>query len=161
MLLKESENDTSKEKKDNKGDGRSRGRLLFLLALLTVYLVITLAVAVLFEYYTISTSGGEIIFSLSMSWQLILFIVEMITIIIQMTAILKTLKKPEERYYRLSWYAGIAACVSAVTALIGLLVTEGITSPSTVTFLIYALIITVVRTFILPRMIKTHTSITY
>lgn len=64
-------------------------RLIYYVALLTVYFLLTLGLAAIFEYYIVSTSKGEIIFSFAMSWQLILFVLELITIAVQAVTLIK------------------------------------------------------------------------
>ena len=135
---------------------RLKGLLIFMLALLAVYALLTLAMAVMFEYYVVSTSGGSIIFSLSMSWQIMLFASELITIIVQIIFLVRTMKNKKTGNYRVILYAGIAAAAMASAADIMLVVFQGFTVNPAAVFLVYALLITVVRTFLLPTAIKRY-----
>lgn len=135
---------------------RLKGLLIFMLALLAVYALLTLAMAVMFEYYMVSTSGGSIIFSLSMSWQILLFVAELITIIVQIIFLVRTMKNKKTGNYRVILYAGITAAAMASAADIMLVVFQGFTvNPATV-FLVYALLITAVRAVLLPTAIKRY-----
>lgn len=135
---------------------RLKGLLIFMLALLAVYALLTLAMAVMFEYYVVSTSGGSIIFSLSMSWQIMLFASELITIIVQIIFLVRTMKNKKTGNYRVILYAGIAAAAMASAADIMLVVFQGFTVNPAAVFLVYALLITVVRTILLPTAIKRY-----
>lgn len=135
---------------------RSKGLLIFMLALLAVYALLTLAMAVMFEYYTVSTSGGSIIFSLSMSWQIMLFVAELITIIVQIIFLVRTMKNKKAGNYRVILYAGIAAAAMASAADMMLVVFQGFTVNPAVVFLVYALLITAVRAVLLPAVIKRY-----
>ena len=134
----------------------SKGLLIFMLALLAVYALLTLAMAVMFEYYTVSTSGGSIIFSLSMSWQIMLFVAELITIIVQIIFLVRTMKNKKAGNYRVILYAGIAAAAMASAADMMLVVFQGFTVNPAVVFLVYALLITAVRAVLLPAVIKRY-----
>lgn len=135
---------------------RSKGLLIFMLALLAVYALLTLAMAVMFEYYTVSTSGGSIIFSLSMSWQIMLFVAELITIIVQIIFLVRTMKNKKAGNYRVILYAGIAAAAMASATDMMLVVFQGFTVNPAVVFLVYALLITAVRAVLLPAVIKRY-----
>lgn len=135
---------------------RSKGLLIFMLALLAVYALLTLAMAVMFEYYTVSTSGGSIIFSLSMSWQIMLFVAELITIIVQIIFLVRTMKNKKAGNYRVILYAGIAAAAMASAADMMLVVFQGFTVNPAAVFLVYALLITAVRAVLLPTAIKRY-----
>lgn len=135
---------------------RLKGLLIFMLALLAVYALLTLAMAVMFEYYVVSTSGGSIIFSLSMSWQIMLFAAELITIIVQIIFLVRTMKNKKTGNYRVILYAGIAAAAMASAADIMLVVFQGFAVNPAAVFLVYALLITVVRTILLPTAIKRY-----
>lgn len=135
---------------------RLKGLLIFMLALLAVYALLTLAMAVMFEYYVVSTSGGSIIFSLSMSWQIMLFAAELITIIVQIIFLVRTMKNKKTGNYRVILYAGIAAAAMASAADIMLVVFQGFTVNPAAVFLVYALLITAVRAVLLPTAIKRY-----
>ncbi len=135
---------------------RLKGLLIFMLALLAVYALLTLAMAVMFEYYMVSTSGGSIIFSLSMSWQIMLFAAELITIIVQIIFLVRTMKNKKTGNYRVILYAGIAAAAMASAAYIMLVVFQGFTVNPAAVFLVYALLITAVRAVLLPTAIKRY-----
>ena len=135
---------------------RLKGLLIFMLALLAVYALLTLAMAVMFEYYMVSTSGGSIIFSLSMSWQIMLFAAELITIIVQIIFLVRTMKNKKTGNYRVILYAGIAAAAMASAVYIMLVVFQGFTVNPAAVFLMYALLITAVRAVLLPTAIKRY-----
>lgn len=135
---------------------RLKGLLIFMLALLAVYALLTLAMAVMFEYYMVSTSDGSIIFSLSMSWQIMLFAAELITIIVQIIFLVRTMKNKKTGNYRVILYAGIAAAAMASAAYIMLVVFQGFTVNPAAVFLVYALLITAVRAVLLPTAIKRY-----
>ena len=135
---------------------RLKGLLIFMLALLAVYALLTLAMAVMFEYYMVSTSGGSIIFSLSMSWQIMLFAAELITIIVQIIFLVRTMKNKKTGNYRVILYAGIAAAAMASAVYIMLVVFQGFTVNPAAVFLVYALLITAVRAVLLPNAIKRY-----
>lgn len=135
---------------------RLKGLLIFMLALLAVYALLTLAMAVMFEYYMVSTSGGSIIFSLSMSWQIMLFVAELITIIVQIIFLVRTMKNKKTGNYRVILYAGIAAAAMASAADMMLVVFQGFTVNPAAVFLVYALLITAVRAVLLPTAIKRY-----
>lgn len=135
---------------------RSKGLLIFMLALLAVYALLTLAMAVMFEYYTVSTSGGSIIFSLSMSWQIMLFVAELITIIVQIIFLVRTMKNKKAGNYRVILYAGIAAAAMALVTDMMLVVFQGFTVNPAAVFLVYALLIIAVRAVLLPTAIKRY-----
>lgn len=135
---------------------RLKGLLIFMLALLAVYALLTLAMAVMFEYYMVSASGGSIIFSLSMSWQIMLFVAELITIIVQIIFLVRTMKNKKTGNYRVILYAGIAAAAMASAADMMLVVFQGFTVNPAAVFLVYALLITAVRAVLLPTAIKRY-----
>lgn len=84
-------------------------RLIYYVALLTVYFLLTLGLAAIFEYYIVSTSKGEIIFSFAMSWQLILFVLELITIAVQAVTLIKVVNQCTRRRFLIIRNAGTAA----------------------------------------------------
>lgn len=131
-----------------------RGRLIFFLALLVICLLFDIVAAVLFEYYTVSTSEGQIIFSLSMSWQLILFIIEVITIVIQIMMVINSLRKYTERYYKITLYSGGAAALTAAIAATGMIITQGIKAAPSLFFTLYAIGIIVLRLALLLRVLR-------
>ena len=136
---------------DNNNEKKT-GRIIFFAALLSVYAVITLALGVLFEYNTIRVSKGEIIFSAIMSWQLILFFAEFVTIIIQLVVLIKMMGKSKPSYQNIIKYTGMAAGGLALVTVIILLITDGLVINPTGVFAIYALLIVVVRTILLPKL---------
>lgn len=131
-----------------------KGMQIFFLALLTVYFVITTAVAVLFEYYTVSESRGEIIFSLSMSWQLLLFVFELATIVIQALALIKSMKEATAKRYNIIRYTGLAAGLIAIIVAVILVITQGFVVNPTVIYAVYALLILIVRGILLPKTVR-------
>ena len=141
-----------------KSKKKSNGMIIFMLALLAVYCVITLAMIVLFEYYTISTSEGSIIFSMSMSWQIILFAAELVTIIIQLVCSVKVMKNKNIKTCNVIKYTGIVAAAAAFITVIILAFSQGAVINPTVVFLVYALMITVVRAVILPLIVQRYIS---
>ena len=140
----------------DKSKEKSKGLLIFMLALLFVYAVITLAMVGMFEYYTVSTSDGDIIFSISMSWQILLFVAEFVTIIMQIIYLAKTLKKREMSNYKMILYAGITGAVPAFITDIILAVTQGFVVNPTAVFFVYAILIAGVRALVLPIVVKRY-----
>ncbi len=122
-----------------------KNRLIFLLALLTIYFILTAAVAVIFEYYTVSVSKGEIIFSIIMSWQMILLIVELITIVVQAVSVIRLINNNTHAAYMGVKVGGIIAGTAGGITAIGLIAYEGFVVFPTLVFVIYALLIIVVR----------------
>lgn len=143
-------------KSENKLKEKSKGMIIFLLALLSVYAAVTLAMIVMFEYYTVSTSDGEIIFSATMSWQILLFVAEFVTIIIQIIYLAKILKNKTTNNYKIIMYSGIIAAIFAFLTDVILAVAEGLVVNPTAVFLIYAILIAVVRTIIIPIVVKRY-----
>lgn len=101
-------------------------RLIYYVALLTVYFLLTLGLAAIFEYYIVSTSKGEIIFSFAMSWQLILFVLELITIAVQAVTLIKVVNQCTRRRFLIIRNTGIAAGAFAVASVIYLLISDGL-----------------------------------
>lgn len=145
----------SNQKKQQKDSlGARRGRLIFFEALFTVYALLTLAAAVLFEFHTVYVSGGEIIFSLDMSWQVILFVLEFVTIVVQIIAIALILKKKSKKAVKAVCFSGYAAGAAAVFCIICLLFTQGFAVIPLVPFSIYAVMIGTVRMWLVPHTVK-------
>ena len=140
---------------DQSGE-KKKGLLIFMLALLFVYAVITLAMVVMFEYYTVSTSDGQIIFSISMSWQILLFAAEFVTIIMQIIYLARTLKNKVISNYKMILYAGIMAAAVAFATDIVLLISQGFVINPTAVFLVYAVLIAGVRALVLPHVVKRY-----
>ena len=91
-----------------------------------------------------------------MSWQIMLFAAELITIIVQIIFLVRTMKNKKTGNYRVILYAGIAAAAMASAADIMLVVFQGFAVNPAAVFLVYALLITVVRTILLPTAIKRY-----
>ena len=144
----------NKKKQQKDSLGTYRGRLLFFEALFTVYALLTLTAAVLFEFHTVYVSGGKIIFSLDMSWQVIVFVLEFITIVVQIIAIALILKKKSKKAVRVTCFAGYAAGAAAVLCIISLLLTQGFAVIPLVPFSIYAVMICTVRMWLVPHAVK-------
>ena len=140
---------------DQSGE-KKKGLLIFMLALLFVYAVMTLAMVVMFEYYTVSTSDGQIIFSISMSWQILLFAAEFVTIIMQIIYLARTLKNKVISNYKMILYAGIMAAAVAFATDVVLLISQGFVINPTAVFLVYAVLIAGVRALVLPYVVKRY-----
>ncbi len=130
------------------------GKIIFFMALLTMYALITGAAAFLFEYYTVSTSGGELIFSFAMSWQLLLFVFEFITLVTQIAALLLIYKKCTHKRYKTLFVAGICAVAAAAAATVYTVIADGIKIYPAGIYMIYTLIILIVRVVIIPKCIR-------
>ncbi len=131
-------------------------RIIYFAALLTVYFIMTAFVAVIFEYYTVSVSKGAIIFSPAMSWQLILFVLELITITIQAVMLIKLVRKPTHKGYVIIRNTGIAAGAFAVAAVIYVLIKDGVCVYPTMIMAVYMALIILVRAIIIPRSVKRY-----
>lgn len=131
-----------------------RGKLIFFEALLTVYALITPTFAVLFEFHTIYVSGGNIIFSFGMSWQVLLFAAELATIVTQIISIAIVLKRDSQKAVQVTCIAGYAAGAVSVFCVICLLFTQGFAVIPLVPFSVYALLICTVRMWIIPRTVN-------
>ncbi len=140
--------------KGKNGADLIRGKLIFYEALLTVYALVTLTFAVLFEFHTVYVSGGSIIFSLGMSWQVVLFAAEFITIAVQIISIAVILKGGAQKAVRFLYAAGYTAGAAAVLCVIYLLFKQGFELIPLVPFSIYAFLICTVRMWIIPRTVK-------
>lgn len=129
-------------------------RLIYYVALLTVYFLLTLGLAAIFEYYIVSTSKGEIIFSFAMSWQLILFVLELITIAVQAVTLIKVVNQCTRRRFLIIRNTGIAAGAFAVVSVIYLLISDGLCIYPTLIFAVYMLLIVLVRGVLIPKSVK-------
>lgn len=129
-------------------------RLIYYVALLTVYFLMTLGLAAIFEYYIVSTTKGEIIFSFAMSWQLILFVLELITIVVQAVTLIKVVNKCTRRRFLIIRNTGIAAGAFAVVTVVYLLISDGICIYPTSIFAVYMLLIVIVRGVLIPKSVK-------
>mgnify|MGYP006920895817 CR=1 FL=1 len=132
----------------------SKKKIIYYAALLMVYFLLTAAVAVIFEYYTVSVTKGEIIFSLAMSWQLILFVLELITIAIQAVTLIKLIRECTRKRYIIIRNTGIAAAVFAASAVIYVLVKDGLCIYPTLILAVYMLLIVLVRAILIPVSVK-------
>lgn len=139
--------------KINKSERKPTGLLIFSLALFGVYLIITILAAVFFEYYTVTTSGGKIIFSAVMSWQMILFVIEIATLVIQSVAVVLMLKQFTMLRFRLFAVGGSIAGAAVLITEVILLITDGLVVNPTLVFLIYALFIIGIRSLLMPLII--------
>lgn len=126
-------------------------RTIFYVALLSMYFILTLMAAVIFEYYTVTTSHGKLIFSLSMSWQIILFAAELVTIVLQGIMLVMIMKQPSKRRLMTLKISGEAAGVFAFAAVVYLLIADGFRFYPALIFAIYMLLIVIVRAFLIPR----------
>ncbi len=129
-------------------------RLIYYVALLTVYFLLTLGLAAIFEYYIVSTTNGEIIFSFAMSWQLILFVLELITIGVQAVTIIKVVNKCTRRRFLIIRNTGIAASTFAVVCVVYLLISDGLCIYPTLIYAVYMLFIVIVRGILIPKSVK-------
>lgn len=132
----------------------SNGKIIFFMALLTMYALVTGAAAFLFEYYTVSTSEGELIFSFAMSWQLLLFIFELITIIIQLVTLILIFKKGTQKRYRILFVAGMCAVGAAALVTVYTIIADGFKPYPAGIYLTYTLLIFVVRGIVIPKCIR-------
>lgn len=127
---------------------------IFLEVLLIFYALITTAAIVLFEYNIITISKGEVIFTFSMCWQVLLFLMELVTILIQLIMMFKCLKQADMNKYTILRNAGYTGVLFALTAAIGVIVTDGFAVFPTVTFVVYFILIVIVRGLLVPKTVK-------
>ncbi len=140
---------------DNKNkQEKLKKKIIFYIALLSVYFILTAMAAFIFEYYTVTTTEGEIIFSLSMSWQVILFAVELITIVLQGVMLILILRNISQKKYTVLKTAGIIAGLIAFAAVIYLIISDGFKLYPTLLFAIYTAVIVIVRTFLIPHTVS-------
>lgn len=138
----------------NKKKEVGNGFIISMLALFLVYLILTIGVAIIFQYYTMVVSEGEIIFSALMSWQVALFAIEAVTIIVQGIMLLKIMSGITLKRFQVLKYVGILASVIALVAAIWLIAIEGFVLNPVGIFIIYALLITGVRGVLIPYIIR-------
>ena len=127
---------------------------IFFEVLLIFYALITTAAIVLFEYNIITISKGEVIFTFSMCWQVLLFLMELVTILIQLIMMFKCLKQADMNKYTILRNAGYTGVLFALTAAIGVIVTDGFVVFPTVTFVVYFILIGIVRGLLVPKTVK-------
>ncbi len=127
---------------------------IFFEVLLIFYAMITTAAIVLFEYNIITISKGEVIFTFSMCWQVLLFLMELVTILIQLIMMFKCLKQADMNKYTILRNAGYTGVLFALTAAIGVIVTDGFVVFPTVTFVVYFILIVIVRGLLVPKTVK-------
>lgn len=127
---------------------------IFFEVLLIFYVLITTAAIVLFEYNIITISKGEVIFTFSMCWQVLLFLMELVTILIQLIMMFKCLKQADMNKYTILRNAGYTGVLFALTAAIGVIVTDGFVVFPTVTFVVYFILIVIVRGLLVPKTVK-------
>lgn len=127
---------------------------IFLEVLLIFYALITTAAIVLFEYNIITISKGEVIFTFSMCWQVLLFLMELVTILIQLIMMFKCLKQADMNKYTILRNAGYTGVLFALTAAIGVIVTDGFVVFPTVIFVVYFILIVIVRGLLVPKTVK-------
>lgn len=127
---------------------------IFFEVLLIFYALITTAAIVLFEYNIITISKGEVIFTFSMYWQVLLFLMELVTILIQLIMMFKCLKQADMNKYTILRNAGYTGVLFALTAAIGVIVTDGFVVFPTVTFVVYFILIVIVRGLLVPKTVK-------
>ena len=127
---------------------------IFFQVLLIFYALITTAAIVLFEYNIITISKGEVIFTFSMCWQVLLFLMELVTILIQLIMMFKCLKQADMNKYTILRNAGYTGVLFALTAAIGVIVTDGFVVFPTVTFVVYFILIVIVRGLLVPKTVK-------
>lgn len=137
---------------DNKKQDKLKKRIIFYIALLSVYFILTAMAAFIFEYYIITVTDGKIIFSLSMNWQVILFAAELVTIAVQGIMLALSINAPSYKKYMAIRISGTAAGVLAFAAVIYLLFSDGFTAYPALVFTIYMVIIVSVRTFMIPNL---------
>ena len=89
---------------------------IFFEVLLIFYALITTAAIVLFEYNIITISKGEVIFTFSMCWQVLLFLMELVTILIQLIMMFKCLKQADMNKYTILRNAGYTGALFALAA---------------------------------------------
>ena len=126
---------------------------IFFEVLLIFYALITTAAIVLFEYNIITISKGEVIFTFSMCWQVLLFLMELVTILIQLIMMFKCLKQADMNKYTILRNAGYTGALFALAA-IGVIVTDGFVVFPTVTFVVYFILIVIVRGLLVPKTVK-------
>ena len=129
-------------------------KIIFFMALLTMYALVTGAAAFLFEYYTVSTSDGELVFSFAMSWQLLLFVFEFITIIFQLVALVLIYKKGTMKKYKVLFAAGMCAVAAAALVTVYTIVADGFKLYPAGIYFVYTLLILIVRGIIIPKCIR-------
>lgn len=127
---------------------------IFFEVLLIFYALITTAAIVLFEYNIITISKGEVIFTFSMCWQVLLFLMELVTILIQLIMMFKCLKQADMNKYTILRNAGYTGALFALAAAIGVIVTDGFVVFPTVTFVVYFILIVIVRGLLVPKTVK-------
>ena len=127
---------------------------IFFEVLLIFNALITTAAIVLFEYNIITISKGEVIFTFSMCWQVLLFLMELVTILIQLIMMFKCLKQADMNKYTILRNAGYTGVLFALTAAIGVIVTDGFVVFPTVTFVVYFILIVIVRGLLVPKTVK-------
>lgn len=127
---------------------------IFFEVLLIFYALITTAAIVLFEYNIITISKGEVIFTFSMCWQVLLFLMELVTILIQLIMMFKCLKQADMNKYTILRNAGYTGALFALAAVIGVIVTDGFVVFPTVTFVVYFILIVIVRGLLVPKTVK-------
>ena len=134
----------------NKKKEVGNGFIISMLALFLVYLILTIGVASIFQYYTMVVSEGEFIFYALMCWQVALFAIEAVTIIVQGIMLLKIMSGITLKRFQVLKYVGILASVIALVAAIWLIAIEGFVLNPVGIFIIYALLITGVRGVFIP-----------
>lgn len=139
----------TKDKELNK----SKGIMIFALSLFCIFIIITILAAVGFEYYTVKTSHGEVIFSVGMSWQMILFTFETATLIIQSITLILMLKKATKKRYNIFRVGGITAGAVALITVIVLFISDGLVINPTIVFLVYSLVIVIGRSIFIPYLL--------
>lgn len=135
----------------DKGMEKLQKRIIFYIALLSIYFILTAMTIFIFEYYTVAVTDGKIIFSLAMSWQVILFAAELVTIVLQVIMLVMILKKYSHRKYMTLRISGITAGILAFAAVIYILASDGIKIYPALIFIIYMLVVVTVRTFLIPH----------
>ena len=130
---------------DNKNkQEKLKKKIIFYIALLSVYFILTAMAAFIFEYYTVTTTEGEII----------LFAVELITIVLQGVMLILILRNISQKKYTVLKTAGIIAGLIAFAAVIYLIISDGFKLYPTLLFAIYTAVIVIVRTFLIPHTVS-------
>lgn len=148
------------KKKNAKTNNNGSGKLIFFLALLCIYFILTIFAAVIFEYQTVSVSGGEIIFSASMSWQMVIFLIEAVTIVVQFISIILFIKNKSNRLIKTITFTGAAAGLTLIISTIVLIISDGYVVNPTLVFAIYAVLVTSIRSVLLPVLVHKQITIT-
>ena len=140
--------------RNKKSIEKIKKRIIFYTALLSIYFILTAMAAFVFEYYTVTVTKGQIIFSLSMSWQVMLFAAELVTIALQGAMLILIMKSPSHVKYMVLKISGAAAGIFAFAAVVYLVAADGLKLYPTLIFFVYMVVIAAVRTFLIPHSVS-------